>query len=94
MDSQKPINGHHPLLQSQHEIKDAAGPAEQAPAPECSYNISIQPVQARHGKVVRIVLTFAKPENLAGQEYASFMLPYAAAGIFARKIESARKFCK
>ena len=74
-----------------------AAPTEHTNAPlggeplPTAYNISITPVQTGAFKAVRIVLTFAKPETLAGQEYCSFMLPYDVAGMFARKIESARK---
>lgn len=78
-------------------LPEQAAPTEHTAAPlgtaglPTSYNISITPVQTPAGKAVRIVLTFVKPEALAGQEYCSFMLPYQVAGMFARKIESARK---
>jgi hypothetical protein len=57
-----------------------------------SYSIKIEPLHNQ--KCVRVVFNFAEPERLKGLEAFHFTLNHWEAGVFARKLEIARKGMK
>lgn len=69
--------------------RDSRNSMDQADAIPVSYRIVIEPLHNQ--KLVRVVFTIASPPQMAGLEAFHFTLPHEEAGIFARKMEIARK---